>query len=258
MPETVAQRVAETLRQEILTGRYRAGDRLRSERDLAEQLGANRGAVREGLRALAQQGLIEISPGGARVGRLDQASLDVVGQLLDLQEIPDATLVDQVLEVSSHLLEVCARIAVERGSDAELDRVRDHLSAFQGDALDPASFLAQLHGLVDGLVAASGNFVLRMVSRSLQLQFWDRLESLQDVTLRLPQEMLAPLAAKIDAALQARDAREASELIAQLMTEHRARVVKLLTVEQARQLRGPVTSHLAHLLEAASDAGEAS
>ena len=112
MPESSAERVAQALRQDILTGRYRAGDRLPSERELVERLGVNRGAVREGLRELSQLGLVEVGPGGARAGRLEDASLDVVGYLLDLHEVPDALLVDQVLEVHAHLFSSCVRIIV--------------------------------------------------------------------------------------------------------------------------------------------------
>lgn len=249
MPETAAQRVAQALRQDILTGRYRAGDRLRSERELAEQLGVNRGAVREALQGLAQQGLVQISPAGARVGRLDHASLDVVGQLLELHELPDVTLVDQVLEVHTHLFSSCVRMAVQRGSDEQLAEVRAHLAALQVEGLDPSAYLEHMHGMLHGLVDASGNFVLRLMRRALKLQFWDRLEALQDGTVRVPPEIITPLVRELDAALEARDATRATELVWELMSQHRERVVKLLTREQARQLRGPVTSHLAHLFE---------
>ncbi|MCP5055384.1 MAG: FadR family transcriptional regulator [bacterium] len=249
MPETAAQRVAQSLRNDILTGRYRAGDRLRSERELAEQFEVHRGAVREGLRALAQQGLVEISGAGARVGRLDHASMDVIGDLLDLDEVPDSQLVEQVLEVSAHLFSSCVSIAVRRGSDAEFRVIRAHLHAVQDEALDPIEYLDHIHGMADGLVEASGNFVLRLIGHALKLHFWDRLETQQEVTLRLPQEFLAPLARKLDAALEARDAARASELVRELMDQHRENVIKLLTREQARKLREPVTHRLAHLFE---------
>lgn len=58
--------IADALRSEILRGTYAPGDRLPAERDLAARLGANRGAVREALRKLEQQGLVVIRRGGAR------------------------------------------------------------------------------------------------------------------------------------------------------------------------------------------------
>ncbi|MBW2244382.1 MAG: FadR family transcriptional regulator [Deltaproteobacteria bacterium] len=249
MSETAAQRVAQSLRHDILTGRYREGDRLRSERELAEQFGVHRGAVREGLRALAQQGLVEISGAGARVGRLDHASMDVIGDLLDIDEVPDGQLVEQVLEVSTHLFSSCVSIAVERGSDADLRAICAHLDAVQDETLNPTEYLDHIHGIADGLTEASGNFVLRLIGHALKLHFWNRLETQQEVTLRLPQDFLAPLARKLNAALKARDAARATALVRELMDQHRENVIKLLTQEQARKLREPVASRLAHLFE---------
>jgi GntR family transcriptional repressor for pyruvate dehydrogenase complex len=46
-----ADEIARALRDEILRGGYRPGERLPSERDLAARMGANRSSVREALAA---------------------------------------------------------------------------------------------------------------------------------------------------------------------------------------------------------------
>lgn len=67
--ETVAHLV-EKLRQDILEHRLAPGERL-VEHDLTERFGVSRGPVREALRRLAAEGLIEHSPNrGAQVRRL--------------------------------------------------------------------------------------------------------------------------------------------------------------------------------------------
>ena len=48
------ERVVRDLREDILRGRLRSGDRLASERDLAERIGVNRGAVREACELIMQ------------------------------------------------------------------------------------------------------------------------------------------------------------------------------------------------------------
>src|SRR5512139_2950739 len=58
VPRTIADQVADQLRQLINSGAYKAGDRIPSERDLATQLGVGRPAVREALRELKAQGLL--------------------------------------------------------------------------------------------------------------------------------------------------------------------------------------------------------
>lgn len=244
MPESSTDRVVETLRNDILTGRYRAGDRLPSERDLVEQIGVNRGAVREGLRALSQLGIVEVARGGARVQEIEHASLDIVGHILDLDHLPDATVVDQLLEVHSHLFSACVEMASERGTDEELAAVRSHLRALRDEGLDPVAYLDHLHEMIDGLVGASHNFIFGLMRRGLQLHFWERLEAQAEVTVRMPLEVLAPLATRLDQALATRDAAAAARAIFELMDAHRERVVKLLTAEQTRRLAGGVTEHL--------------
>ena len=91
-----SQQITAELRDEILRGRFRSGERLPSERDLAERFGVNRGSVREALKKLEQLGLTDIQPGGARVTPIEEASLDVIEYLLELDDPPDPMLVDQV------------------------------------------------------------------------------------------------------------------------------------------------------------------
>jgi GntR family transcriptional repressor for pyruvate dehydrogenase complex len=55
--------LAEQLREAILTGDIAEGATLPTERELVEQSGLTRGAVREALRTLASEGLVETRPG---------------------------------------------------------------------------------------------------------------------------------------------------------------------------------------------------
>ena len=89
--------IANHLITDILDGNYRVGERLPSERDLASRFQANRGAVREAMKTLQQIGLADIQPGGARVKQRNQASLDVIGHILNRGELPDREVVDQIL-----------------------------------------------------------------------------------------------------------------------------------------------------------------
>ena len=116
--------ISAVLRDEILRGQYRAGERLPSERDLSARFESNRGAVREALKKLEQMGLADINPGGVRVVPVEEASLDVLGYVMDLEERPDARLVAQIYEVFGALLSRSARKAVETASDEDLERMQ--------------------------------------------------------------------------------------------------------------------------------------
>ena len=57
------EQVVRELRQGLLSGRYAPGDRLPNERELSELLKVGRSTVREALRSLELQGLVDVRPG---------------------------------------------------------------------------------------------------------------------------------------------------------------------------------------------------
>jgi DNA-binding GntR family transcriptional regulator len=81
-----SQRVADYLREAILGGDIGPGERVR-QADVAERFGASRLPVREALRMLAAEGLIEHETNkGARVPRLDMHEVDVIYQMRERLE----------------------------------------------------------------------------------------------------------------------------------------------------------------------------
>lgn len=77
---TVAQSIVEQVKELILQGRLNSGQKLPSERELAEQLGVGRSSVREATSAMLAMGIIEIRPGEGAYVRPDfpQSMLDCV------------------------------------------------------------------------------------------------------------------------------------------------------------------------------------
>jgi GntR family transcriptional repressor for pyruvate dehydrogenase complex len=59
----VFEQIVAQIERRILSGELRHGDYLGSERELGEQFGASRTAVREALKTLAQRGLVDMRPG---------------------------------------------------------------------------------------------------------------------------------------------------------------------------------------------------
>jgi GntR family transcriptional repressor for pyruvate dehydrogenase complex len=229
---TKSPTVTRRLRDEILAGRYRPGDRLPSERELVQRLGIHRGAIREGLRALAQLGLIEIRPGGARVLPLHEASLDIIGPLLDLHDPPEPQLVDQVLEVHHTLFATAVRLTLERCDDETIRQARALLARI-AEARDEAAYFDAEVPLVELMVEACGNLALRLARRALTAQFWNRLQA-AGLGLKTPRKLLAPLVRELDRAFETRNAEEGSKLIYSLMRVHREQIVKELERVRAR------------------------
>jgi DNA-binding FadR family transcriptional regulator len=236
LPQNV-ERVAREIREDILRQRYRPGDRLPSERELAERLQVNRGAVREAFRALAQLGLIVISPGGARAAAVEDASLDVLGHLIALDELPELTLAQEVLEANGILVYGWFRLLVEKGRDDEIDAVREKLRAMSDPAISDAEYARRWEHFVNGIADRSSNLVLRLMRRGMRLHFWERL-SAAGVDSMLQRDLFAPIGAKMDAALERRDAAGAAEIAYSLMRLHRERALKILVEEHARAGQG--------------------
>jgi DNA-binding GntR family transcriptional regulator len=133
-------RIATYLREEILHGRFRPGERIRQE-DIAERFGASRLPVREALRMLEAEGLTEHEPHkGARVPRLSRHDVDVVYQMRERLE-PLALIESLPLlteEEHDRLDDVQRRIEANTDVDRFLDLDREfHLLTYSGCSLDP-------------------------------------------------------------------------------------------------------------------------
>ncbi len=84
MNRSKAEEITGILREEILRGQYRAGERLPAERDLAARFEANRGAVREAIKKLEQLGIVDVKPGCVRIVADEDATLEVLVHIMDL------------------------------------------------------------------------------------------------------------------------------------------------------------------------------
>lgn len=85
-PGAASARIADALRIEILEGRLAPGERIRQE-EVAERLGGSRLPVREALRVLAAEGLVQLEPHkGARVPHLDRAEVEVLYRMRERLE----------------------------------------------------------------------------------------------------------------------------------------------------------------------------
>ena len=161
-PVSISDRIAAELRDQILRGRYQAGDRLPSERELASRLEANRSSVREALKKLEQLGMISIRRGGgARVLPLEEAGLGVVPHLL-AAHVPDRELVAQWLDVWELVLAGAARLAVERGSDEDFAAGYELIERLISARLSAEDFIATTDALTQLVAIASRNVILQM------------------------------------------------------------------------------------------------
>ena len=77
----LSQQIANSLKEEILSGKFPPGVRIRQE-DIAEQFGASRSPVREALRILEAEGLINlVAHTGAWISHLSLAECEEMYQI---------------------------------------------------------------------------------------------------------------------------------------------------------------------------------
>ena len=85
-PGAASARIADALCIDILEGALAPGERIRQE-EVAERLGGSRLPVREALRVLAAEGLVELEPHkGARVPHLDRGEVEVLYRMRERLE----------------------------------------------------------------------------------------------------------------------------------------------------------------------------
>lgn len=222
--------IAATLRDDILRGQYRSGERLPSERDLAEKFGVHRSTVRAAFKRLEQLGIADIRQGGARVNPIEEASLDVVEHLLALENPPDPELVDQTLETLSGFLAMAARLGTERADSAQrASMVALVTEMIEAPDADPRRYEI-FRALGDAFVEASGNLVLRLVQHGLRTRYSDYVlpdERKEAVPIAVIE---APLI-RLKESIESEDGTNASEALLELTSSIRTRIRDRLVAE---------------------------
>lgn len=117
--------VAGQLRDAILDGRFRAGQKLPPERELADEFQVNRTSIREAIKVLEGLALVTVRQGdGATVQPLVDASLDVLAPMIFHGGRVDTALLVEFTEVMMPLLFEMARLAIERRQPEQLNALR--------------------------------------------------------------------------------------------------------------------------------------
>ncbi|KAA3449207.1 GntR family transcriptional regulator [Mesorhizobium sp. SARCC-RB16n] len=141
----------ESLRSEILSGRWGIGERVPNEATLSDLLSVSRGTVREAVRVLVSQGLLDTRQGSGTYVR------STIDSSAALDRVKRTGLRDQ-WEARAALDLEAARLAALRRTPADLDQMR-RLLAERGNAADGGSeaFVRRDLAFHKSVVAASGN-----------------------------------------------------------------------------------------------------
>jgi DNA-binding FadR family transcriptional regulator len=175
--------IVDQMRNAILGGRLKQGERLPPERELASQFGVSRVTVRDALRALEATGLVEIrvvARGGAFV-RAPSGS--IVGQAMADMMVMAAVSPDDVVEARLLVELGTVTLACARATDEDLEALRE-LDARAASELAGGTYTRELSWDFHALLArAAHNGAVEGLTQS----FRDTL-SMHPVRVREPRQ----------------------------------------------------------------------
>lgn len=155
------------LKEAILGGVYRSGDKLPSERELTQQFQVSRGVVREAVRALELSGFVVMRQGPAGGAFVTDLSFHQVGNaFLDLF-LANKVSMAEVAEVRSHVEPKVAQLAAGRMTP-EYERLLREVEA--EEFVIPASYkerIARLTEVHRVLAQICGNHFFEAIVRSM-------------------------------------------------------------------------------------------
>lgn len=214
----LSDQVFRQLRDEILTGVHRPGERLPAERELCDLLGVNRSPLREAIKRLEQARLVEVRHGAGVVvlDVLASAGLDSLQALLEPGGHIDPIVARSVLELRSLIGPETARLAAHRATEEQLDA----LEARAGELAVAASGPLEIFQTLDfefhyAMAQACGNLALLLILNTARDLYADQKRHFA--------RMFAPVAERAELyraivdALRARDPVRARALCAEMM-----------------------------------------
>jgi GntR family transcriptional repressor for pyruvate dehydrogenase complex len=138
-PSRLYEQIIEQIQNLVMEGALRPGDKLLPERELAEQFGVSRTAVREAVKALREKGLVEIQPG--RGTFITNSTSEVMRDSLDLiVKVGLSNGVANLNEVRTLLEPGIAALAAERVTASDLQTMEQAIEAMDAAMHDADVF----------------------------------------------------------------------------------------------------------------------
>jgi DNA-binding FadR family transcriptional regulator len=167
-PGRISELIVDQIRQLIIDGRLARGERLPSERELADQFRVSRLNVRDALRVLKAQGLLEIRVGANGGAFVTAPTAAVVGEGITTVLLMSSISPDEVAEARLLIELGTVALAVQRATAEDVSLLRElcvrseaALAAGQYDV----ALSARFHAL---LAAAAHNGAVQMLTESFR------------------------------------------------------------------------------------------
>ncbi len=182
--------LAERLREEILKDTYPVGSPLPTERELVSATGLSRGSVREALRILESQGLVETKAGRYGGSTVSQPSDDLLASHINLYAKGRSVSLLSLIEVRLALEPMVAQLAAQSRTEEDLGQLQKIAKRLDSAADSEVEvFLEENANWHDALTGASHNELLCAFAKSVRGLMYEasRIENFasQDVRRRV-------------------------------------------------------------------------
>lgn len=169
------EQVVERIKAHAEESGLRTGDKLPSERDLAERLGVSRASVKQAIVVLEVQGLLESRHGGGTYLRADHLEVETVAEL-----VARRSRLPEVLEAREALETKLAELAALRRSEADLAAIDAAIARMSSEIEQGGYGVEGDRRFHEAITAAADNGLLAEFMRSIDAQIAEsRTESLR-------------------------------------------------------------------------------
>lgn len=134
------EQIVRQIQESIHKGALKEGDRLPAERELAQQFGVSRTAVREAVKALIEKGLVEAHPGRGTfvIGGTSNPLQQTLDRVIRVSQ-PEGTAT--LAEVRAILEPEIAALAAARATEEDLAAMREAISVMDESRQDADAFI---------------------------------------------------------------------------------------------------------------------
>jgi GntR family transcriptional repressor for pyruvate dehydrogenase complex len=133
--QSIPDSVSRQIQQLIAKKKLKAGDTLPSQRDLAEQLGVGRPAIREALKRLEAMGIVKVQHG--KSSTIEKVDLDtIMGNVSNLLELAPIDVL-KLLEAKEIIESKCTELAARRATEDDLLEMKGYLEEMEKNKTNP-------------------------------------------------------------------------------------------------------------------------
>lgn len=231
----LAEKVASQIREWILNGTYRPGEKLPPERRLASLLGVNRGSLRLALKKLEQFGLLQSRQGdGTRVRDLaETAGIELLPFLFRTALSRQPEMLRDILELRVMVCSHLVRLAARRAREWDQRRIQAIIEQMEQVEDNPEALIRLDFDMYWEFARAGGSIVGQLLLNTIRGPF--ELHSEPFVTMADDPDMVVAAARSIAQAVAAHQTAEAVELADQYLRASSRKAIEAAGLELTQE-----------------------